>query len=176
MAADKLPAIPARTDALPFFGRIVSGAMVGASVCGRRQRVACVLTGAAGALVAAYALTAGRRVAAGADPERCRWHVRGCAGTRGRAVADAPRLTPVASLRLAPEKSRGQRGRHPRITTCFEPCPGRQARGLRQRFSREPATSLRDITRSSRHLHAAVSRAQSGGARLLVVVVDQSTR
>ncbi|HKH70333.1 MAG TPA: DUF4126 family protein [Vicinamibacterales bacterium] len=64
MAADKLPAIPARTDALPLFGRIVSGAMVGASVCGRRQRVACVLTGAAGALVAAYALTAGRRVAA----------------------------------------------------------------------------------------------------------------
>jgi uncharacterized membrane protein len=62
-AADKLPAIPPRTDALPLFGRIVSGAIVGASVCSRRQRVACALTGAAGALVAAYALTAGRRVA-----------------------------------------------------------------------------------------------------------------
>jgi uncharacterized membrane protein len=64
MAADKLPTIPARTDTLPLFGRIVSGAIVGASVCSRRQRVACALTGAAGALVAAYALTAGRRVAA----------------------------------------------------------------------------------------------------------------
>jgi uncharacterized membrane protein len=63
MAADKLPTIPARTDTLPLFGRIVSGAIVGASVCSRRQRVACALTGAAGALVAAYALTAGRRVA-----------------------------------------------------------------------------------------------------------------
>jgi uncharacterized membrane protein len=62
-AADKLPAIPARTDALPLFGRIVSGAIVGASVCSRRQRVACALTGAAGAIVAAYALTAARRVA-----------------------------------------------------------------------------------------------------------------
>jgi uncharacterized membrane protein len=64
IAADKLPAIPARTDTLPLFGRIVSGAIVGASVCSRRQRVACALTGAAGALVAAYALAAGRRVAA----------------------------------------------------------------------------------------------------------------
>ena len=64
MAADKLPTIPARTDTLPLFGRIVSGAIVGASVCSRRQRVACALTGAAGALVAAYALTAGRRIAA----------------------------------------------------------------------------------------------------------------
>ena len=64
MAADKLPTIPARTDTLPLFGRIVSGAIVGASVCSRRQRVACALTGAAGALVAAYALTAARRVAA----------------------------------------------------------------------------------------------------------------
>ena len=64
MAADKLPTIPARTDTLPLFGRIVSGAIVGASVCSHGQRVACALTGAAGALVAAYALTAGRRIAA----------------------------------------------------------------------------------------------------------------
>ena len=64
MAADKLPGIPARTDALPLFGRMVSGAVVGAAMGGRRHRVGGALTGAAGAVAAAYALVAVRRVAA----------------------------------------------------------------------------------------------------------------
>jgi uncharacterized membrane protein len=63
MAADKLPAIPARTEALPLFGRMVSGAVVGAAVGGRRHRVAGALTGAAGALAASFALAAARRLA-----------------------------------------------------------------------------------------------------------------
>ncbi|MGH9310283.1 MAG: DUF4126 domain-containing protein, partial [Vicinamibacterales bacterium] len=34
MMADKMPFIPSRTDALPLAGRIVSGALAGAAVCG----------------------------------------------------------------------------------------------------------------------------------------------
>jgi uncharacterized membrane protein len=60
IAADKLPTIPARTQPLPLFGRVVSGAIVGASVCRGRHRVACAMTGAAGAIAASYLLAAAR--------------------------------------------------------------------------------------------------------------------
>ena len=63
MAADKMPFIPARTEAVPLFGRLASGAMVGAALV-KRNRVAGALAGAAGALAAAYALVALRRYAA----------------------------------------------------------------------------------------------------------------
>jgi uncharacterized membrane protein len=57
MLADKLPFIPARTRALPLVGRLASGAVVGSAFCAGRSRVACAIGGAAGAVVAAYALT-----------------------------------------------------------------------------------------------------------------------
>jgi uncharacterized membrane protein len=63
MAADKLPATPSRTGTLPLAGRVVSGAVVGASMAGHRHRVAGALAGAAGAFAAAHALAAARRFA-----------------------------------------------------------------------------------------------------------------
>jgi uncharacterized membrane protein len=63
MAADKMPFIPARTDALPLVGRVASGAMVGAALT-KGNRAAGALAGAAGALAASYALVAARRYAA----------------------------------------------------------------------------------------------------------------
>jgi uncharacterized membrane protein len=63
VVTDKLPSIPARTDALPLMGRLASGAIVGASISKGRYRIPCALTGAAGALAASYALVAARRLA-----------------------------------------------------------------------------------------------------------------
>jgi uncharacterized membrane protein len=64
LVADKLPVTPARTDPLGLSARLVSGAIVGASICKRRDRIACAMTAAAGALVGSYALVAARRLAA----------------------------------------------------------------------------------------------------------------
>jgi uncharacterized membrane protein len=63
MIADKMPFIPSRTDPLPLVGRIVSGALAGASACGGRRRVPCALAGAAGAVVATFALVRLRQFA-----------------------------------------------------------------------------------------------------------------
>lgn len=57
MMADKLPALPARTEPMPLAGRLMSGALVGAAICSGRRRVACTLAGAAGAVAASFALT-----------------------------------------------------------------------------------------------------------------------
>ena len=63
MVADKSAHIPARINALPLTGRLVTGALAAAAAGGRRRRLRGALLGAAGALSAAYACYHLRRLA-----------------------------------------------------------------------------------------------------------------
>jgi uncharacterized membrane protein len=62
LVADKSPAIPARTDALPLAGRLVLGAAAAAGYA-KRKRLQAAAIGAAGALASAYACFHLRRFA-----------------------------------------------------------------------------------------------------------------
>ena len=62
IVADKTPTIPARTDTLPLTGRLVLGAAAAAGAT-KRHRIQAAVMGAAGALVATYALFHLRRIA-----------------------------------------------------------------------------------------------------------------
>ena len=56
LVADKSARIPSRTDAVPLAGRAVSGAMAAATLARPGHRVRAAVAGAAGAVVAGYAL------------------------------------------------------------------------------------------------------------------------
>ncbi len=63
LIADKSPRIPARTDAVPLAGRVISGAMT-ASACARPGRAtSAAVAGAAGALTGTYLFFHLRRLA-----------------------------------------------------------------------------------------------------------------
>jgi uncharacterized membrane protein len=62
LVADKSPAIPARTAALPLAGRLVLGAAAAAGYA-KRKRLQAAAIGAAGALASAYACFHLRRFA-----------------------------------------------------------------------------------------------------------------
>lgn len=55
LAADKLPAIPARITLPPMLGRALAGAMVGAVAAGRDRQIAGAAVGASAAVAASFA-------------------------------------------------------------------------------------------------------------------------
>jgi uncharacterized membrane protein len=63
LVADKLPGIPARTNALPLLGRALSGALVGATLSAveKRPRLPGAALGATAAVAAAFAAYHARR-------------------------------------------------------------------------------------------------------------------
>ncbi len=65
LVGDKLPSTPDRTEAVPFAGRVVAGAIVGAGVAGRQgtSRVACAVAGGAAAAASTVVMHRARRVA-----------------------------------------------------------------------------------------------------------------